>query len=262
MNCFRKIFLTAFIGLVFLISMGCAVVNIPTPSGMTDGPEAGAPADKVLSFFESIPYREDGAINRTGDFTLFADQQACFKSSGLNCSGFTVAASRYFFKRNYVLNDVMIDRLADSGPDAENGQDWDFGYDVILNLTEGMPRKVMLPLGKTADIQSSNGMTLRGFDLHDLKAWADVISKMKNGNVYLFSMSKPVSFKNYKMLHYHVGVIVPDGEGHVWLCHATHKAGVNKVDITSTENLKRVVDANPDSNLGKRMILIVEAPLK
>ncbi|SMF04640.1 hypothetical protein [Desulfovibrio gilichinskyi] len=262
MNNLKKSFLKAFVGLSFLVSMGCAVVNIPTPHGMTDGPDSGASAEKVLSFFDSIPYREDGAINKAGDFTLFADQQARFDTSGLNCSGFTVAASRYFFKRDYVLNDVMIDRLADSGPDAENGEDWDFGYDVILNLTEGMDRKVMLPFGKNADISSSNGMTLRGFDLHDLKAWTDVISKMKKGSVYLFSMSKPVSFKNYKLLHYHVGVIVPDGEGHVWLCHATHKAGVNKVDITSLENLKRVVDANPDSKLGKRMILIVEAPLK
>jgi hypothetical protein len=262
MDYFRKFFLTSLIGLSFLVSIGCTGVNIPTPSSMTGGLEAGASAEKVLTFFDSIPYREDGAINKDGDFTLFADQQARFDTPGLNCSGFTVAASRYFFKRDYVLNDVMIDRLADSGPDAELGEDWDFGYDVILNLTEGMDRKIMLPFGKTVDISSSNAMSLRGFDLHDLKAWADVISKMKKGKVYLFSMSKPVSFKNYKVLHYHVGVIVPDGKGHVWLCHATHKSGVNKVDISSTQNLKRVVDANPDSKLGKRMILIVEAPLK
>ncbi|MBI9111872.1 hypothetical protein [Maridesulfovibrio ferrireducens] len=262
MDYLRKVFLTALFGVSVLVFLGCAVINIPTPAGMSDGPVAGAPADKVLSFFVGVPYRADGAINRSGEFTLFADQNARFDSPGLNCSGFTVASSRYFFERDYVLNDVKIDRLADSGPDAEIGEDWDFGYDVILNLTEGMNRKVMLPFGKSADIASSDGMSLRGFELHDFKAWADVISKMTPGNVYLFSMSKPVSFKNYKLLHYHVGVIVPDKDGHVWLCHATSKGGVNKVDITSIEGLKPVVNANPDSSLGKRMILIVEAPLK
>jgi hypothetical protein len=229
---------------------------------MRGGPDAGDPVCEVLSFFEGVPYRGDGAINRSGEFTLFADQKARFDSPGLNCSGFTVAASRYFFECDYALNDVMIDRLADSGADAERGQDWDFGYDVILNVTEGMNRKVMLPFGEKAEILGRDGVSLRGFELHDFKAWKSVISEMTEGNAYLFSMSKPVAFKNYTLLHYHVGVIVPDSDGHIWLTHATTKGGVNKVDITSEVQLKRVVDANPDTSLGKRMILIVEAPLK
>lgn len=216
----------------------------------------------VLNYFEGIPYRVDAAINHNGEFTLFAHLDTILEKPGLNCSGFTVAASRYFFGRNYYLSDATFDRLGDSGPDSPYGQDWDFGYDLILNLTEGLQRRAVLPFGETAVIEENNGMSLRGFALSDRAAWADVIKQMKTGHVYLFSMNKPIKFKNYQLLHYHVGVIVPDGKGHVWLCHATRKKGVNKVDLVDSVNLESIINANPDTDLGPRKILIIEAPLK
>ena len=254
----RKLVLLAFAVLIF--AAGCAGTRIPSPRGMGEPPDPGNGPTEILGYFEGIPYRGDGAINRHGDFTLFAVPDLMFAKPGLNCSGFTVAASRYLFGCNFSLNDMTIDRLGDSGKDSPYGQDWDFGYDLVLNVTEGMERRVMLPYGETAEIDGSNGMSLRGFRLHDREAWKDVISRMKPGKVYLFSMSKPVKFKNYKMLHYHVGLIVPDDKGHIWLCHATTKGGVNKSDITDSARLDRIIEANPDSNLGPRSILIIEAP--
>ncbi|WP_027721644.1 hypothetical protein [Maridesulfovibrio zosterae] len=247
--------------LLLIVACGCTETHIPTPQWMGKAPSFNADPGAVLSYFEGIPYRNDGAINRFGDFTLFADQERRFEKPGLNCSGFVVAASRYFFKHNYMLSNVTFDRLGDSGKDALNGQDWDFGYDLILNITEGMNRKVVLPFGETADIDGSNGMTLRGFGLHDKKAWKDVIASMHPGKIYLFSMSKPVKFKNYNLLYYHVGLIVPDKKGHLWLCHATTKAGVNKVDITQFGKLENIIEANPDTELGPRKILIIETAL-
>lgn len=248
--------------LLLIVTAGCARTKIPTPRGLGEAPPTCGSPESVLNYFDGIPYRGDGAINRHGDFTLFAVPDILFGTPGLNCSGFTVAASRYLFRRNLILSDMTIDRLGDSGKDSPYGQDWDFGYDLILNVTEGMSPKVMLPFGKSAQIQGGNGMTLRGFRLHDREAWKSVLSNMRAGMVYLFSMSKPVKFKNYKMLHYHVGLIVPDEKGHVWLCHATTKGGVNKVDITDFEKLDRIINANPDSSLGPRKILILEVPLK
>ncbi len=249
--------------LILMLSLvtGCAKTQIPNPVYMGKAPSSCASAKDVLSYFEGIPYRGDGAINRFGDFTLFALPDERFDTPGLNCSGFTVAASRYLFKRNLVLSDMTLDRLADSGKGSPFGEDWDFGYDLILNVTEGMDRKVMLPFGKTALISDNDGMSLRGFRLHDREAWRDVLSQMQAGKAYLFSMSKPIKFKNYKILHYHVGLIVPDSEGHIWLCHATRVGGVNKVDIIDSEKLDRIINANPDSPLGPRKILIVEASL-
>ncbi|WP_432735373.1 hypothetical protein [Maridesulfovibrio sp. FT414] len=245
---------------VLMLAAGCARTRIPSPRGMGEAPYPGGSPVDVLAYFEGIPYRGDGAINHHGDFTLFATPEILFSKPGLNCSGFTVAASRYLFRRNLLLNDMTIDRLGDSGKDSPYGQDWDFGYDVVLNVTEGMNRKVMLPFGETAQIEGSNGMTLRGFELHDRDAWRDVISRMRPGMIYLFSMNKPVSFKNYTLLHYHVGLIVPDDKGHVWLCHATTKGGVNKADITDQAALDRIINANPDGSLGPRSILIIEVP--
>jgi len=257
----RRVYITFLILLAAMVS-GCAKNSIPDPEGIGTAPRyCPGPVD-VLSYFEGIPYRGDAAINHNGKFTLFAQPETMLEKPGLNCSGFTVAASRYFFSRNYYLSDTIIDRLADSGPDSPYGQDWDFGYDLILNITEGFQRRAVLPFGETAVIEENDGMSLRGFGLSDRTAWADVITQMTPGHVYLFSMNKPVKFKNYKLLHYHVGVVVPDGKGHVWLCHATRKSGVNKVDILNPANLEAVIKANPDTDLGPRKILIIEAPLK
>lgn len=246
--------------MVLISTAGCAGSIVPVPQGL---PESLSPGDNpvdILSCFEGVPYRGDGAVNRYGEYTLFATPEIRFDEPGLNCSGFTVAASRYLFDRNLYLNDMTIDRLGDSGKDSPYGQDWDFGYDLVLNVTEGMERSVLLPFGKKAQIDGSNGNSLRGFQLHDRAAWKDIMSRMEAGKVYLFSMSKPVSFKKYRLLHYHVGLIVPDGKGHIWLCHATTKGGVNKSDITDKAKLERIIEANPDTHLGPRKILIIEVP--
>lgn len=247
--------------LLFALISGCAKTNIPDPRGLGGPPRKCSDPAQLLGYFEGIPYRGDAAVNRFGDFTFFAEPGVYLKEPGLNCSGFTVAASRYFFFRNFNLADATLDRLADSGPDSAYGEDWDFGYDLILNLTEGLPRRAVLPYGETSVIGDNDGMVLRGFELSDRSAWADVIKQMTPGHVYLFSMSKPIKFKNYKIIHYHVGLIVPDNEGHVWLCHATRNSGVNKVDITNMANIDAIAKANPDSKLGPRKILVIEAPL-
>ncbi|MCD6527408.1 MAG: hypothetical protein J7K75_10495 [Desulfuromonas sp.] len=243
------------------MSFDCAAGEMLSPAALPQVLRADASPRDVLSFFERTPYRPDGAIDQRGDFTFFADQQTILSTPGLNCSGFVVAFCRYFLKRNYHLNDVVIDRMADSGFGAEQGEDWDFGYDLILNLTEGMERKVMLPFGQTAAIDGSDGAGLRGFALHDLGAWADVMARMTANHLYLFSMSKPVNFKNYKILHHHVGVIVMDDEKHLWLGHATTKAGVVSMDISNLDQLKLILDSNPDRCSGQRMILIIEVAL-
>jgi len=255
-------FLALLIGICVLIGGGCAAGGKPSPAGLTIRPDSKTANLDILANFEGVPYRPDGAINRSGEYTFFSDQQARPASPGLNCSGFLVASSRYLFGRNYQLNQVRADRLADSGPYSALGQDWDFGYDLILNLTEGMPRKVMLPFGGSADIENSNGADLRGFELHDLQAWADVMARMTPGHAYLFSMSKPVRFRNYQLLHHHVGVIIPDHAGHLWLSQATVGAGVSTVDIAATDRLQSILAANPDVSLGKRKILIIEVPLQ
>lgn len=220
------------------------------------------PVDPVVIFkmFKGTPYRNDGAVTVDGKYTLFADRTAEFDTPGFNCSGFTVAAARYLLSRQFNLDDVIKDINGDSGPDAEAGHDWDFGYDLVLNLTAGRDRRVMLPYGQKACIADSNGASLRGFALHDKVGWKDVLSQMKEGMVYFFSLSKPVHFKNYKLIHHHVGIMAKSKDGHIYLAHATTKSGVNIVDMSLEDGLDSFLDVRPENNFGDRMILIVETP--
>lgn len=246
------------LSVLFLAMLAGCAQKIPGPEGMVSVPSCGSTPLEIFRDFSGIPYRNDGAVNQDGQYTLFADRSMRFAEPGLNCSGFTVAASRFILGRNFSLDQVTLDRNGDSGPDAELGEDWDFGFDLIMNLSDGRERKVMLPFGKEADMSSPDGMSLRGFTLHDRAAWDDVLSKMKKDRLYLFSLSKPVNFKNYKMIHHHVGLMAKDGAGKVYLCHATRKGGVNMVEMTADDGIWSFLSVRPEDKLGDRMILIVE----
>lgn len=265
------VFSVAYLKVPMLVAVFCVFVlvlpgygdKIPIPPALPPLSElvSDSTPQHILRCFSGTAYRPDGAIDHLGNFTLFADPQARLTTPGLNCSGFVVASCRYLFKRNYHLDAVIHDRLADSAADAALGEDWDFGYDLILNLTEGLPRRVVLPYGQRADIATSNGADLRGFQLHDLRAWRDVMAQMTASHIYLFSMSKPLGTNNSHLVHDHVGLVIPDDHGHLWFAHATRMRGVTVVDIATVAGLKSVVETNPDSAMGKRMILVLEVGL-
>ncbi len=139
----------------------------------------------------SIPYRDDGALDDNGRFTTFADPATFFESPGLNCSGLVVSVCRYIFNRNWSLAEAARDRQGNSGTNAQLGKDWDFGWDLIMNLSEGRPRRVVAPDRGVYSLENADGTTLTGFDLHDEAAWAAVLSQIKPGRVYLATISKP-----------------------------------------------------------------------
>jgi len=208
-----------------------------------------------------IPYRDDGALDSGGHFTTFADPSKFFDAPGLNCSGLVVSACRFLFDRNWTLEEVTRDRQGNSGPGSEMGKDWDFGWDLIMNLSEGRSRKIMMPDGKAYPVENSDGMTLVGYDLNDLPAWQKVISQMKPGRVYLGSISKPTRKKGYKLLHYHVVLMLPDGKGAVWLYHATHRSNVHKMNINSPQGMNRLMSQFRGDRDDSKKILVVEAVL-
>ena len=137
-----------------------------------------------------IPYRDDGALDHSGHFTTFAHADRVLDTPGLNCSGLVLSVSRFLFNKNWSLEQAVRDRLGNSGPNAALGQDWDFGWDLVLNLTEGTPRRVIMPDGSNPSLDNADGTTLRGLDLHDEEAWARVLPQMQPGRVYLGSISK------------------------------------------------------------------------
>ncbi len=180
-----------------------------------------ASPEEALSPLLGISYRLDGAIDETGRFTLFADPQQTFSQAGLNCSGFVVQAGRILLKNNLSLAAASRDRLNDSGPGAPDGHDWDFGWDLIMNISEGLPRQMLLPQGESLDPALASGHAPRGFDLHAPETWTELQSRLQPGYVYLLSFNKEVRGRGNPLRHYHVGLLLPDAAGAVWLYQTT-----------------------------------------
>lgn len=208
-----------------------------------------------------IPYREDGALDDRGYFTTFADPEVLFDTPGLNCSGLVVSISRFLFNKNWKLAEVTRDRQGNSGVGSPMGKDWDFGWDLIMNLSEGRNRKVVMPDQRGYSVEKADGSTLRGFDLHDPEAWRSVMARMRPGHVYLGSISKPSNTPGYKLLHYHVVLMLPDGKGHIYLYHATHRSNVHKIDIAAQRGLGRLMSQFGNVRGQPKKILVVEAEL-
>jgi len=208
-----------------------------------------------------IPYREDGALDSNGHFTTFADTGRFFDSPGLNCSGLVVSVSRFLFDKNWTLEEVTRDRQGNSGAGSALGKDWDFGWDLVMNLTEGHSRRVIMPDGKSYPVEKYDGTNLTGFDLNDMQAWRQVVSQMKPGRVYLASISKPTNKRGYRLLHYHVVMMLPDSRGGVWLYHATHRSNVHKMNVNSQQGMNRLMSQFRGDRDNSKKILVVEAAL-
>ncbi|MEW6352034.1 MAG: hypothetical protein AB1646_23535 [Thermodesulfobacteriota bacterium] len=208
-----------------------------------------------------IPYRNDGALDEHGQFTTFDRPDRQFAAPGLNCSGLVLSVCRFLFNKNWTLAEATRDRMGDSGDRSKLGKDWDFGWDLILNLTEGTPRRVIMPDGKDYPIEKADGASLRGFDLHDEAAWKRVLSQVKPGRVYLATVSKPGARNGYKWLHYHVALMLPDQEGGVWLYHATRLSRTHSMNLRTREGLHRFLWELRRTHQEPKHILIVESPL-
>jgi hypothetical protein len=208
-----------------------------------------------------IPYRDDGAVDSGGRFTTFAEPANFFSAPGLNCSGLVVSVCRFLFDRNWTIEEVTRDRQGNSGPNSSLGKDWDFGWDLILNLTDGTARRVVMPDAGNYDLEKADGLTLRGFDLHDEVAWHHVLSQMRQGYIYLGSISKPAHKSGYRLLHYHVVLLLPDGKGGVWLYHATRRSNVHRMNVNTQRGLARLMSQFGNSRGEAKKIVLIEAAL-
>lgn len=217
---------------------------------------------EIAAAFLGIPFRADGALDERGRWTLFAAQEKEFNQPGLNCSGFVIAVSRYLLERNVTLNGAAYDRLADSGPESALGADWDFGLDLILNLTESYPRRILAPPDQLAaacrpECGLLGGRELRGVDIHS-RDFEQLIGEFQIGQIYFFSISRPSNKFPIGLSHYHVGLIMPDPKGPKWLYHTTLKGRTNRIDLASAQGLGRFRHFFPPLKKGRRMILVIE----
>jgi cell wall-associated NlpC family hydrolase len=225
----------------------------PRPTGAF-----AADPQTLLAPLVGTPYRDDGVDDPSGRHTLFADPSATLSSPGLNCSGFVTTASRALLARPLPLEVVKRDRKGDSGPGSPGGQDWDFGYDLIVNISEGLPRRVLTPNPQAPDPAALQAASFRGFPLHDAAAWKAVLPRIRPGELVLATFSKE---KGGRLYYYHVGLLFTDNAGHTFLYHATPGRGAHRLELSSPAGMAAFMQEFAEKRFGEKYILLVAVPL-
>jgi hypothetical protein len=150
------------------------------------------------------------------------------------------------------------DRKGDSGPDSPRGRDWDFGYDLILNITDGLPRRILGPGAPSPDPAAIDATRFRGFPLHDAAVWKDVLSRLKPDELVLAAFSKE---KAGRLYYYHVGLLVTDSQGRTFLYHATPGHGAHRLELSAPAGMAAFGQEFTEKNFGEKKILLIAVPL-
>ena len=217
---------------------------------------------EIVETFLGTPYRADGARTSDGHWVTFAEPRKAHETAGLNCSGFVVDYSRRLLDRNVSLKEAKRDRLGDSGPGAALGEDWDFGRDLILNVTEGRTREFILADASGPEQKAKDGLPARGFNLHDDALLDLALARMETDHLYLASISKPWhKMKPYRLIHYHVGAFIKKRSGDVWFYHTTRLSNTHGMNVSQEKGRERFHYQFAPSEWGDKFILIVGVPL-
>ena len=199
-----------------------------------------------------IPYVADGVLDARGTWTTFAHPAQERPTPGLNCSGLTALLASRLLGFPLDPHAVARDRGGDSGPDAPAGQDWDFGLDLILNLSEGYPRRVLMP--GVAFPPQGDGAHLRGFSLDDATAWGAVLPLLRPDRLYLASLSRGGG--SGRLRHYHTAVLLRDARG-IWFYHTLPGGRAHRLDLSRPEGRARLEKI---FGRGKRILLLEVTP--
>lgn len=213
---------------------------------------------KAAEAFLDIPYRNDGMVNDNGQYALFNKPDTPLKTPGLNCSGMTLALARIVLAKNIAAADATKDKKNDSGPGAPDGHDWDFGFDLVMNLGEGFSHSVLVPAGQTPP-KYLTGKTAPAFSPHDQTFAADLLPRIRPDAIYFVSFSKSKTAHAPPYLHYHTAAIVRDGDA-VWLYSTTRQSRkVTRFNLAAAVDLARFRASFKNVPGSYKRLLIVEA---
>ncbi|MBI1753514.1 MAG: hypothetical protein HY014_03560 [Acidobacteria bacterium] len=175
------------------------------------GPASSGPQDlsAALRDLMGIPYAEDAGLDAEGRFVRFTPPGASLPAPGLNCSGFAVAAARRLLGFQGSLAEAGRDRLGDSGAGSPGGQDWDFGWDLVLNLSEGRQRRWVLPEGDRP-APGASGRALQGFRVQDREAWTRLSGRWRKDRVYFATLHRG---SGRGLRHHHVALLLRSDAG-------------------------------------------------
>lgn len=199
-----------------------------------------------------VPYVVDAVEDEAGHWVTFAHPDRVQPARGFNCSGFVVTASRRLLGFSGSLAEASRDRLGDSGPQAPFGQDWDFGWDLVLNLSEGLDRHWLLPDGPHP--VEGDGRQARGFRVQEDAAWARLLPRLRGDRVYLAVFNRA---PGGHLKHHHVGLLLKDSAGRAWFYQTLPKGRSHRVRLDGPEGmvaLKRMFGP------GERVLLLEVTP--
>jgi hypothetical protein len=210
-----------------LLLLAAALLAAPPPPA----------SDLTLAVSEllGIAYVDDAALDEKGRWTFFARPETTAKTPGLNCSGLVVAAAQRLLGKRISLVEATRDRLGDSGDGAPLGKDWDFGWDLVMNLSDGLPRRALLPEGEL-DLAGASGASARGFSLDDERGWKKVLARLACSRVYLASISR----EGQRLSHFHVAFLLKDPQGRSWFYQTLPKGRSHRLELSSTRGFERM----------------------
>lgn len=218
--------LDVILGLPPSLAPGNALTSPASPGSPS---QPGARAAKIgtpqniLPLFCNIPYRLDGAINDTGQYATFNAPETILITPGLNCSGFVLAACRVLLGKNIPLAAAARDRLQDSGPESPHGHDWDFGFDLIMNIAENAPSRILRP-DDTPLPSPLSGKNVPFFDPQDPNFPENLFRQMRESAIYPVSFSRRKTPTGPLRSHYHTAICIREGKA-LWFYSTTRQSG-------------------------------------
>ena len=215
--------------MVALVLLAALAAQPKAPAPSSDVPEA-------LRELMGLPYADDEVLDESGRWTYFAKPDAVAESPGLNCSGFVYAAAQRLLNRRLAIAEAKRDRLGDSGPGSKYGEDWDFGWDLLMNLSEGLERRIVEPEGPKK-VEPDAARTEKGFVADDAAAWKKLLPQIKAGKLYLASI---IRHKHGRLEYGHVAFLLRDGAGSAWLYQTLPHGKSHRLDLTSEGGLNRL----------------------
>lgn len=201
-------------------------------------PKAPHPTDPCarLRPLLGTPYVDDAVTDAAGRTVTFRQPDQPLPAPGLNCSGFVVEAARRLLGFRGSPAVAARDRRGDSGPGAPAGPDWDFGYDLALNLSEGHARRWLAGDGTQGADPGASG--LQGWPVRDPLAWRRASEALAPRAVALavFIRGLPGGGRRF----HHVGLVLKDRAGRSWFYQTLPKGRVHRLDLDSAEGFARL----------------------
>lgn len=245
-----------------------SLMHAPSATAQASSPApqrsaSSATVTKLLAPLLALPYRADGAMTATGEYTTFANPTRRFTQPGLNCSGFVLEACRKLIQTPLTVEKAGFDRWNDSGPHSPYGHDWDYGWDLLCNISDGHKALYLAPDGSTADPLRLDAFAAKGYDLHAPGQLEALLQRMRPDHIYLLSFNRSTARKPDVPQHYHVGLLVLNANHEPLLYQTTTQRKRSYVrNLASPKERAAFRKAFANTGSSRKYMAVIEIPMR